>query len=106
MNPKNYILLGFINIATLPESRKGEKNFDFTNLMLEKGFDHIGLADTGRHWTSLPDEDNIPHRFIGYSIIQKLDSTTSYNQHDTLSGTYQYSGTLSLSTGNLIGIII
>ena len=35
-------------------------------------------------------------------MSQQLDYTTSYNQHDTLSGSYQYGGTLSLSTGNLI----
>ena len=73
-------------------------------MMLEKFFDHIGLADTGRHWTSLPYEDKTPQRFRGKFMIQKLGSTISYNWHDTLSGLYQYIGTLS--TGNLIGKII
>ena len=71
--------------------------------MLEKGFDHIGLADTGRDWPSLPDEDKIPQIFRGNFIRQQVDSATSYNQNDTLSGSYQYGGTLSLSMSNLIG---
>ena len=74
--------------------------------MLEKGFDHIGLEDTGLHWKLLTDEDKIPQIFIGHFISQQIDSTTSYNQNDTLAGSYQYGGTLRLSTGNLIGIII
>ena len=52
---------------------------------------------------SLPDEDEIPQRFIGHFIRQQLDSTTSYKRYDTLSVSYQYGGTLSLSTGNLTG---
>ena len=43
------------DIHTLPKSRKGENNFYFKNLTLEKVFDHIGLEHTGRHWLSLPD---------------------------------------------------
>ena len=35
-------------------------------------------------------------------MIQQLYYTTSYKQHDNLSGSYQYGGTLSLSAGNLI----
>ena len=54
--------------------------------MLEKGFDHIGLEDTGRHWKSLPDEYKIPQIFRGHFITQQLDSTTSYKWNDTLSG--------------------
>ena len=103
---KKDILLVFINIHNLPESRKGEKIFNLTNLMLGKGFDSIVLADTGQHFLPLPDKDKIPQRFIEHLISQQLDSTTSYNRHDTLSGSYQYSGTLSLPTGNIIGIII
>ena len=95
--------MGFINIHTLPESHKGEKNFDLTNMMLEKVFEYIGLADTGQHWPSLPDEDKIPQRFKGHFISQLFDSTNSYNRYDTLSGSYQYGGTLSLSAGNLMG---
>ena len=75
-------------------------------MTLEKGFDHIGLEDTGRYWPSLPYEDKIPQRFRRNFISQQLDSTTSYNLHDTLSGSYQYGGMLSLSTGNIIVKII
>ena len=71
--------------------------------MLEKRFDHIGLADTDQHWPSLPDEYKISQIFKGHFISQQLDSTTSYNQHDTLSGSYQYGGTLNLFMGNLVG---
>ena len=70
--------------------------------MLEKGFDHIGLADSVRHWPSLPDEDKTPHILREHFVIQQMDSTTSYNSHDILSGSYQYGGTLSLSTGNIV----
>ena len=42
-------------------------------------FDHIGLADTGRHWPSLPEDDRIPQRFRGYFMSQQLDTTTAYN---------------------------
>ena len=96
----------FINIHTLPESHKGEKYFDLTNMMLGKGFGHIGLAETGIHWPLLPYEDKIPQIFRGHFMSQQLDYTTSYNQHDTLSGSYQYGGTLSLSAVNLIVITI
>ena len=72
-------------------------------MKLEKGFDNIGLVDTVRHFPSLPDEDKIPQRFIGHFISQQLYSTTSYKWNDTLSGSYQYGGTLSLSTINHIG---
>ena len=51
----------------------------------------------------MPYEDKIPQRFRGNFMSQQLDYTTSYNQHDTLSGSYQYGGTQSLSNGNLIG---
>ena len=106
LHPNEYkkeIILGFINIHTLPESCKGEKNFDLINMMFEKGFDHIGLADTGRHWPPLTDEDKTPQIFRGHFKSQKLDSTTSYNRHDNLSGPYQYDGMISLSIGNLTG---
>ena len=101
--PKTDIILGFINIHTLPESHKGDKYFDLTNTMMEKCFGHIGLEDTGRHCPLLPYEDKIPHRFRGHFIIQKIDYITSYNQHDTISGPYQYGITLSLSNGNITG---
>ena len=100
--PKKNIILGFINIHTLPESHKGETYFDLTKLMLEKGFGHIGLVEIGRHWPLMPYEDKTPQRFRGNFMSQQLDYTTSYNQHDTLSGSYQYGGTLSLPAGNLI----
>ena len=38
-------------------------------------------------------------------MSQQLGSKISYNQYDTPSGSYQYGGTLNLSTGNLIRII-
>ena len=75
-------------------------------MMLDKGFGNICLSDTGIHWPFLLDEDKIPQILRGHFMSQQLDYTTSYNKHDTLSGSYQYGGTLSLSTGNLIGTTI
>ena len=71
--------------------------------MNDKKIDHSGIDDIGRHWPYLPEDDRIPQIFCSHFMSQKLDATTAYNCHDSLSGTYQHGGTSSLTTGNLIG---
>ena len=68
--------------------------------MTDLQMDHIGLAETGRHWPSLKEDDRIPHRFRGHFMSHRLDSTVAYNKHDLLSVSYQFGGTASLATGN------
>ena len=70
--------------------------------MNDKKFDHTRLSDTVRHWPSLPEDDRIPQRFRGHFMSHKLDATTVYNFHDSLSGTYRHGGISILATGNLI----
>ena len=71
--------------------------------MSDMKFDHIGLAETSKHWPSLQDEDRPPQRFRGHFMRQQLDSITACNKHDPFLGPFQYGGTASLSTGNLTG---
>ena len=71
--------------------------------MNDNKFDNVGLDETGRNFTYLPDNKIIPHRFSGNFMSQQLDSIYAYNHNYTLSGAYQHGGTTSLKTGNLIG---
>ena len=93
------LLVGFLNIHSLPSSRKG----DLSYLIIDKKYGHIGLNNTGRHWTTPPEDYRTPQIFRGHFMSQQLDSTTAYNIHNSLSGYYQNGGTTSLSTGNIIG---
>ena len=85
-----------------PQKLTGEKNFDLTQLMMDTRLNIIGLSETSRHLTSLPDEDRTHQRFRGHFMRQNLDTTTSCNEHNPFLGSFQYGGTASLSTGNLI----
>ena len=71
--------------------------------MSDLKFDHIGLADTRRHWPSIQEEDRTPQIYRGHFMSHKLDSTTACNEHDSLLGPCQYGGTASISTGKIIG---
>ena len=71
--------------------------------MNESKFDHKGIVDTRRHWTSLPKEDIISKRFLCHFMSQKIDSMTAFNYHNFLSVPYQHGGTSSLTNGDLIG---
>ena len=68
-----------------------------------KKMDHIGLDETGRQYHYLLEDDRITQRFGGHCMSKKLDATISYILHNLLSGPYQHGGTLTLTTGNLIG---
>ena len=61
-----------------------EKNVEIYHLMIDKKIDHIGIADTGRHWPYLPEYDRIYQIFRGHLMSQKLDATTAYNWHESL----------------------
>ena len=100
---RNDLLVGFINAQYLPKTRRGNKNFDITHLISDMKFDHIGLAETSRHWPYLQEEDRIPQMFWGHFVIQQLDSITACNQQDPFLGPFQYGGTASISTGNTTG---
>ena len=78
----------------------GRENFDISHHMTDLQMDHICLAETGRHWPSLKEDDRIPHRFRGHFMSHRLDSTVAYNKHDLLSVSYQFGGTASLAPGN------
>ena len=71
--------------------------------MNEPQMDHIGLAETLRHWPSLQKDDRIPQRFRGHFMNHQLDSIVAYNKHYLLSESYQFGGTASLDTGDLSG---
>ena len=96
------LLLGWLNIHYLSISRKAENDFDLSNLMNNKSFGQIGLADTGRHWPSLPEEYRIHQILRDQFISQQLDSTTALNRHDYLSFPYQHRGSSSITSKNLI----
>ena len=66
-------------------------------------FDHIGLSETSRHWPSLQDEDKTPQRLRGHFMSHQLYTTTAFDEHEPFLGSFQYGGTDSLSTKNLIG---
>mmetsp|Transcript_53808 Transcript_53808/g.161028 ORF Transcript_53808/g.161028 Transcript_53808/m.161028 type:complete len:426 (-) Transcript_53808:3458-4735(-) len=100
------LLIGYSNCQLLPPTRTGAKNFDQTNLILDYNFDHVGLAETGRYWPLVADDDRLPQRFRSHFLSKKLYCTTACNKHDKVSGSYQLGGTSSLSTGNLVGRII
>eukprot|EP00957_Ditylum_brightwellii_P183482 13976268-Ditylum_brightwellii.AAC.2 len=63
----------------------------------------MGLADLGRNWFLINDEDRPPARFRGHFHQGKLAITTAHNTHDKISGKYQVGGTASITTGNLDG---
>ena len=88
---------------SLPRSIKGENNFDLYHLTNDKKFDHVGLADTGRHLPPLPDGDIILHKICGNFISQQIDSSSDYNHHCNLLGSYQHGVTTSLTDGNIYG---
>ena len=54
------LLVGFLNIHSLPILIKYGKNFDLSYLIIDNKFYYIGLVDTGRHWSSLSEDDIIP----------------------------------------------
>ena len=92
-----------LSIHYLYRSRKGEKNFDLYHITKDKKFNHVGLAENGRHWNYLPDDNIIPQIFCVPLKSQQLDTTTSYNLHDYISGPYQHESTYRLTTINIIG---
>eukprot|EP00957_Ditylum_brightwellii_P081237 6179606-Ditylum_brightwellii.AAC.1 len=61
--------------------------------MRDYGFSHLGLADLGRNWSLIPDEDRPPMRFRGHFDQGKLAFTAANNIHDKISGKYQVGGT-------------
>ena len=77
----------------LPNSRKGGQNFYLAHLMIDKTFDRLGLSKTRIHLQSLLYDIRIPRRFQGHYMKQQLDYISACNQHDLLSGAYQYGGT-------------
>jgi hypothetical protein len=64
------------------------------------------LADTGRNWKKLDGEDRIPNRFRGHFPSRSTKFTFANNRTDPLATAYQHGGTLSLSTGKLVGYSI
>ena len=54
------IIIGLINIQDLPKPRTGQNNFYPIDLIIDSKFDHIGLAETSRHWTALKDNNRPP----------------------------------------------
>ena len=100
---KNDPLIGFINIQSLPKKRRVSKNFDLTHLMLVMKFDHIGLAETSRHWTYLQEEYRITQRLRGQFMSQQIESITACNKNEPFLGPLQCGVIESLSTGNLTG---
>ena len=94
---ENHQSIVFINVQSLPKTRRGIKKIDLTRLMSDMKFDHLGLADTSRHRPSLQEEYRITQIPQGDFMIQQLDSITPCNQHDPFIGPFQYVGTHSLS---------
>ena len=66
-------------------------------------FDHIGLVETGWHYTYLNENNKIPHRFRGQLMHHQLDAQKAFNLHDKNKGPYQHSDTVSLTISNFIG---
>ena len=100
---KDKLLILFISIPFLLNSRRGGKQFDLTQFITDTSFDHLGLVGTSMHSPPLPDDYRISQIFIGPFMNKKIDVTTAFNHHDSLSIPFQYGGTSSLSTGNIIG---
>eukprot|EP00957_Ditylum_brightwellii_P005140 391467-Ditylum_brightwellii.AAC.1 len=61
------------------------------------------LADLGRNWSLINDEDRPLARFRGHFHQGELAITTAHNTHDKILGKYQVGGTASITTGNLVG---
>ena len=78
------LLVGFLKIHYLHISRKGENNSDLFHITNKNKFDHVGIADTGKHWTSLPDDDRIIQIFRGHFMSHQLESSPVYNHHNPL----------------------
>ena len=90
------LLIGFINFQSLPKTRWGSKNFDLSHLISDMKLDHIGLAETSRHWFSLQEEYSITQNLRGKFMSQQLESITACNQHDPFLDPFQYGVTSSL----------
>ena len=73
-----------LNIQPLPNSRKGEKNFDIPHLITDKKFDQLGLTDIRRHCPSLIDDVRIPQIFSFHFMSQQLELISACNQHALL----------------------
>lgn len=99
-------LLGLINVHILPKKRSGSKNFDLAHLTQKYGFDHLGITEAGRKWSSMPEDDSLPYCFRGHFPGGQLKCTPAYNRHDQISGSYQVGGTVSLSTKAFLARII
>ena len=100
------LLIGFMNIQTLPQSRAGQKNFDLTGLLQDWRFDHFGLAETGRNWFCLPEDDRLPFRLRGHFPSRLLRCTTAHNRHDRSGGQYQMGGVASLTLEKAVGHLV
>ena len=70
---ENELVIELLYIQSPPNQNREENNLDLTHLMIDKKFDQLGLTETGRNWTSIPDNEKIPHRFCGHFMTQKLD---------------------------------
>lgn len=66
----------------------------------------MGVAEAGRKWNSLRDDDSLPYRFRGHFPGGQLKCTPSFNRHDNFLGSYQVGGTISMSTKGFVGRII
>ena len=83
-------------------SNKRKEKFSLTHLMADMVLDHVGLAETSRHWTSLSDENRIPQILRGHFMSQKLDTITTWNEDYPFLGLFQNRGTAYLPTGKLL----
>ena len=61
------------------------------------GFDHVGLADTGRYWRTLHDRDRTPQIFGGNLMIRKIDTVLACNIHEHISGSFNMGYSLNLN---------
>lgn len=109
LNPNRHpheLLIGFSNVQALPAKRSGKKNFDLTGFLDDFRFDHFGVADTGRCWGKLNEEDRIPNRFRGHFPSRSTKYTVANNRTDPTSTAYQHGGTLSMTMDKMVGYAI
>eukprot|EP00957_Ditylum_brightwellii_P114990 8770431-Ditylum_brightwellii.AAC.1 len=98
-------LVGFQNVQTLPELQTGEKNFDLSEFMQRYNFAHVGIAETGRNWDKLKEDDCLPYRLRRHFPQGNLACIHAHNIHANSSSSYQIEGTARLSHGAFVSFL-
>eukprot|EP00957_Ditylum_brightwellii_P049612 3763361-Ditylum_brightwellii.AAC.1 len=105
-NSDKFGLIGFINAQSLPDNRGGQKNFDLSDYITSFNFSHLGIAETGRNWSNIHQDNRLSYHFCGHFPYGHIATSASYNHHEPSNKSlYQIGGTASISHRQFISYV-